>query len=47
MKLLILAICIGAVVCEIKEEKDVLVLTTQNFDEAVKDDALIMVEFCK
>lgn len=45
MKLLILAICIGAVICEIKEEKDVLVLTTANFEEAVNDDSNIMVEF--
>jgi len=45
MKLLILAICIGAVVCEIKEEKDVLVLTTENFEEAVNGDSMIMVEF--
>ncbi len=47
MKLLILAICLGAVFCEIKEEKDVLVLTTDNFDTAVTDDAMILVEFCE
>eukprot|EP00493_Phyllostaurus_siculus_P027015 UN27361 len=45
MKLLILAVCLGAVFCEIKEEKDVLVLTTDNFDTAVTDDAMILVEF--
>lgn len=32
---------------EIKEEKDVLVLTEKNFDEAIAANKHILVEFCK
>ena len=46
MKYFILLISVGLAFAEIKEEKDVLVLTKDNFDEAVNDQANIMVEFC-
>lgn len=45
MKLIVLALFVGAVLCEIKEEKDVLVLTTENFDQVVTPEALVLVEF--
>ena len=32
---------------EITEEKDVQVLTTANFEEGVKDDNMVLVEFCE
>lgn len=32
---------------EIKEEKDVLVLTEKNFDEAIAAHKHVLVEFCK
>ena len=33
--------------CEVKEEKDVLVVTTDNWDEVVNDGTTVLVEFCK
>lgn len=41
---LLVAVAFGA---EIKEEDDVLVLTTENFDEAIKAHPEILVEFCE
>lgn len=32
---------------EIKDEKSVLVLTEKNFDSAIAENKLILVEFCK
>lgn len=32
---------------EIAEEDDVLVLTSNNFDDAIKENNFILVEFCK
>lgn len=48
MKVVLAALLlIAAVNCEIKEEKDVLVITTDNWDEAVTADGNVLVEFCK
>lgn len=43
----ILAFVIGIAFAEIQEEENVLVLTTKNFDDALKDNKFILVEFCK
>ena len=32
---------------EVEEEEGVQVLTTDNWDEAVKEDTTVLVEFCK
>ena len=41
-------ICLNKFQCEtIEEEENVLVLTTSNFDEAIKTHKYILVEFCK
>jgi len=46
MKVVLAALLlIAAVNCEIKEEKDVLVITTDNWDEAVTADGNVLVEF--
>lgn len=47
MKCLILLTLFVLSYCEVKEEEDVLVVTTDNWDEVVKDDAIVLVEFCK
>ena len=47
MKFLVFLVCVGFVLAEIKEEKDVLVLTEANFEEAVNDKTSVLVEFCK
>lgn len=47
MKCLVFLALFVTVYCEIKEEDDVLVVTTANWDEAVTDDANVLVEFCK
>ena len=47
MKIILVLALIVAVNCEIKEEGSVLVVTTDNWDEVVKDDANVLVEFCK
>ena len=38
---------LGLVFCEIQEEENVLVLTNDNFEDAVKDNKYILVEFCE
>jgi hypothetical protein len=41
-------VCLVALAqCEIAEEDGVLVLTEENFDEAVSANAHILVEFCE
>jgi len=45
MKCLILLSLFVFSYCEVKEEKDVLVVTTDNWDEVVKDDTIVLVEF--
>ena len=47
MKFLVFVICVGFALAEIKEEKDVLVLTEANFEEAINDKTSVLVEFCK
>lgn len=47
MKLLVFLVSLGLVLAEIKEEKDVLVLTQANFEEAVNAESSILVEFCE
>jgi len=45
MKFLVFVICVGFALAEIKEEKDVLVLTEANFEEAINDKTSVLVEF--
>jgi len=45
MKCAIIFALLVSVYCEIKEEDDVLVVTTDNWDEAVTNDANVLVEF--
>ncbi|XP_057311024.1 protein disulfide-isomerase 2-like [Hydractinia symbiolongicarpus] len=45
MKCLVFLALFVTAYCEIKEEDDVLVVTTANWDEAVTDDANVLVEF--
>jgi len=45
MKCLILFALVGIIACELKEEKDVIVITEANWDEAVREDNNILVEF--
>ena len=45
--LIISALLVYTVVADYKEEEDVLVLTTDNFEDAVKEFKLLLVEFCK
>lgn len=45
MKCLVFLIVLAAVYCEVKEEKDVLVVTQANWDEVVTADANVLVEF--
>ena len=41
-------VCLVAVAqCEITEEEGVLVLTEENFDEAISANEHVLVEFCK
>jgi len=47
MKCLILLTLFVLASCEVKEEKDVLVATTDNWDEVVNDKTTVLVEFCK
>lgn len=47
MKLIVFLVSVGFVLAEIKEDKDVLVLTEANFEEAVNDNTTVLVEFCK
>jgi len=45
---LVVLVNLNAFLCdtEIKEEDNVLVLTTANFDEAIKQNDHVLVEFC-
>lgn len=45
--LLISALTVCAVFADYAEEDDVLVLTTGDFDKAVEEFKLLLVEFCK
>jgi hypothetical protein len=45
--LLISALAVCAVFADYAEEDDVLVLTTGDFDKAVEEFKLLLVEFCK
>merc|ERR1712141_88562 len=45
MKLIVFLVSVGFVLAEIKEDKDVLVLTEANFEEAVNDNTTGLVEF--
>ena len=51
MKLLLLSSLCVLVHCahfvEIKEEQDVIVGTTNNWEEVVTDTSIVLVEFCK
>lgn len=48
MGLISVFLVINTVRCDApQEEEDVLVLTTSNFDEAIKSNKYILVEFCK
>ena len=47
MKLyLIGALVVACVFSQIPEEEDVLVLSTENFGQAVEDNKFVLVEFC-
>lgn len=45
MKFVLLLALFALARCEIKEEEDVMVVTTDNWDEAVSDDSIVLVEF--
>jgi protein disulfide-isomerase A1 len=45
MKCVLLLAFFALAHCEIKEEEDVMVVTTDNWDEAVSDDSIVLVEF--
>lgn len=45
MKCLILLTLFVFAYCEVKEEEDVLVVTTENWDEVVNDESTVLVEF--
>jgi len=45
MKLVLLIALFALASCEIKEEEDVMVVTTDNWDEAVRDDNNVLIEF--
>ena len=47
MKCLLLIALVAVAYCEVKEDENVLVVTTDNWDEAVPNDANVLVEFCK
>ena len=40
----VIALALGA---DIKEDNGVLILTTANFDDAIKENPNLLVEFCK
>ena len=45
--LVLSALLVASLNASIEEEEHVLVLTTSNFDEAVKANKYLLVEFCK
>jgi hypothetical protein len=45
--LVLSALLVASLNASIEEEEHVLVLTTNNFDEAVKANKYLLVEFCK
>ena len=45
MKIITVVFLLAFVVCTIKEEGDVLVLNDDNFDEALKNHEILLVEF--
>lgn len=45
MKFVLLIALFALASCEIKEEEDVMVVTTDNWDEAVRDDNNVLIEF--
>ena len=47
LSLVFLVFGILSVKAEIETDENVLVLTDENFDEALKDNKFILVEFCK
>ena len=47
MKYLVFLALVAIVNCDIKEEDDVLLLTGDNWNEAVTSDVNILVQFCK
>ena len=47
MKCLIPIALVAVAYCEIKEEQNILVVTTDNWDEAVRNDSIVFVYFCK
>lgn len=45
--LLFCLVCKLSLAADIEEEEDVLVLNDDNFDQAVKENTYVLVEFCK
>ena len=44
---LLLALCGLALAAEIETEENVLVLTSENFQQALEENQYLLVEFCK
>lgn len=45
--LLLLSALVMLARCEIEEENDVLIVTTDNWDQVVNDQSMAIIEFCK
>lgn len=44
---LVILLFVNFISAEIKEDEGVLVLTTSNFEEAIKNNEYVLVEFCE